>query len=143
MPWKSVTYRSLTFALPPDLALDVLPDGQLDGPLTDLGQVGAGKSFGDASQVVEVDLAGDRSLPQVGPKDGAATRLVRKGNVDQLIETARAKDGRIDDVGSEINEIRLIPTLSIETGDFDFHCVRCWSSSENNPTRFVSNFLNH
>ena len=88
----------MSLALLPDLRLDVLTDGQLDGALTNLSQVGTGEALRDSGQVVDVDLFGDRGLPQVGAKNGDSAGLVRKWNVDQLIETARTEDGGVDDV---------------------------------------------
>ena len=92
------TYGSLSLALFLDLPLDVLPDGQLDRALANLGEIGSGEPFGNASQVIKVDLFGNRGLSQVGAENRDSARLVGKWDVDQLIETAWTKDGRIDDV---------------------------------------------
>ncbi len=84
----TATYRGLPSFFFLNLCFDVLSDGQLDGALTDLGQVGSGKALSHPGQVVEVHLLGDGGLPQVGPQDGDSAQLVRKGNVDELIKSA-------------------------------------------------------
>lgn len=48
------------------------------------------------SDIVEVDLLGDGRLAQVGAQDRLARLLVRQRDVDELIQTARTEDGRVD-----------------------------------------------
>lgn len=42
----------------------------------------------------------DRTLAKVGLQDADPALLVRQGDVDELIQTARSQDGRINDVWS-------------------------------------------
>merc|ERR1719219_2299419 len=44
--------------LPPDLSVDALPDGELAGPLADLGQISPGETLGHLSQEGQVNLLG-------------------------------------------------------------------------------------
>ena len=78
----------LSLLLLPDLGVDALSDGELAGPLADLGQVGAGESLGHLGQEGQVDLLGDGALPEVGLEDGHPGALVRQRDVDELVETA-------------------------------------------------------
>ena len=108
-----VTYRCGSFPLLPDLGLDAFPDGQFAGSLTDLGQIGAGESFGHSGQEGQVDSLLQRRLPQVGLQDGHSGRFVGQRNVDQLIQSARSKDSRVDDVrsvgGADDEDVLLRP----------------------------------
>ena len=79
----------LSLLLPPDLGVDALPDGELAGPLADLGQVSTGEALGHLGQEGQVDLLGDGALPQVGLQDGHPGSLVRQRDVDELVQTAR------------------------------------------------------
>ena len=84
-------YRFLHLLLPPDVGLDGLPDCKLAGTLADFREVGAGEAASHLGEVGDVHLVGNRRLSEVGLQDGHPGRLVRQRDVNQLIQTARAK----------------------------------------------------
>ena len=108
---SSLSFSFLTFhagvgfcfsrPLPFDIDGDALSDGQLAGALADFRQVGAGEAVEDLGQVGEIHFLVDGRLAQASPEDGESGRLVGQRDVDQLIQTAGTKDGRIDNVRSE------------------------------------------
>ena len=103
------THRLLLLLLPLDIGVDTLsdgelqlqqlqqlqlqqlqlPDGELAGPLADLGQVGAGESLGHLGEVGDVDAVRHGRLAEVGLEDGQPAAVVREGDVDQLVKTSR------------------------------------------------------
>lgn len=83
------TYHFLFLLLPPDVRLDRFPDGELAGPLADLGEIGAGEAAGHLCQVRNIHILGHRGLAQVGLQDVHAGTVVGQRDVDQLIQAAR------------------------------------------------------
>ncbi len=49
---------------------------------------------------VQVDIRSDRRLAQGGGEDGQTRRLIRQGDIDELIETTGTHEGRVDLVRS-------------------------------------------
>ena len=81
-----------------DVALDVLPDGELARALANLSQISSGEALRHLGHVLQFDLVAEGSLPQVGPKDVQAGRLVGQRDVDELVEATGTKNGRVNDV---------------------------------------------
>ena len=70
-------------------------------PLANLSQISAGESDGRLCEEREVEILGDGRLAEVGPEDLETGGLVGQGDVDQLIQSSRTKDCRVDDVRSK------------------------------------------
>ena len=108
---KKKTYSSLSLAFFSDLRFDIFSDGQFDCALTDLGKIGAGKSFGHAGKIVQINLFRDGSLSEVSPEDGDTAGLVWKWDVNQLIQTTGTKNGRINNVGSVFERVKKLQVI--------------------------------
>ena len=90
---------SCTFTF--DILLNVFSDGQLDGSLTDLGQIRARKSFGDFSHITHVHGFSHWSFPQIGFQNGTSGGFIGQRDIDQLVKTSRTQNSRINDVRSK------------------------------------------
>ena len=95
----------LSLRLHLDVLLDRFADRQLARTLADLGQVGAGEADRRPSEEGQIEVFGDRRLAQIRLEDLVAARLVRQRNVGQLVESARAHDGRVDDVRTAVGRL--------------------------------------
>mmetsp|Transcript_8630 Transcript_8630/g.23422 ORF Transcript_8630/g.23422 Transcript_8630/m.23422 type:complete len:303 (-) Transcript_8630:1626-2534(-) len=94
-----------------DIPLNGLPDSVFACTLADFRDVGTGEALGDLGKVVEVHVEGHRRLPQRRLEDLLPGRLVREGDVYQLIQSPRAHQRRVDDVrpvGGTDDEDRLL-----------------------------------
>mmetsp|Transcript_20519 Transcript_20519/g.36817 ORF Transcript_20519/g.36817 Transcript_20519/m.36817 type:complete len:441 (+) Transcript_20519:3071-4393(+) len=85
---------------PLNVLLDVFADRGLARALTDLGDVGAGESVGEAGEGVEIHVASHGRLAETGLEDLEPGFVIRQRNVDQLVQTTGAKESRVDDVGT-------------------------------------------
>merc|ERR1711988_580977 len=83
-----------------ELLFNVFSDGQLDGSLTDLGQIRARKSFGDFSHITHVHGFSHWSFPQIGFQNGTSGGFIGQRDIDQLVKTSRTQNSRINDVRS-------------------------------------------
>jgi hypothetical protein len=53
--------------------------------LADFSEIGSREAVGDVADEVEIDVASDGSLPQVGLENAETGGLVGEGNVDELV----------------------------------------------------------
>src|SRR5207302_4962340 len=81
-----------------DLAL-ALTGCEQGGLVNEVREVGAGEARGLRCEVVEVDLAGKRLAAGVDLEDAPPALAVGAVDHDLAVETARAQQRRIEDVG--------------------------------------------
>lgn len=70
-------------------------------PLANLSQISTGESDGGLREEREVDVLGDGRLAEIGLEDLETRGFVGQRDVDQLIQSSRTKDCRVDDVRSK------------------------------------------
>eukprot|EP00906_Rhabdomonas_costata_P002090 RCo003296 len=103
-----------------DLLRNAFLDRQLAGPLADRGDIGTRKPVGLLCQEHKVHIGCDRGLPQDGLENVDAGLFVRQGDVDQLVQSPRPHDRRIDDVrpvGGTDDEHALLGAHSVHLGE--------------------------
>ena len=66
-------------------------DCALGSLLADFGDVSSREAVSELGNEVEIDILGDGCLAKVGLENAQARGLVRKRNVDQLVETSLSK----------------------------------------------------
>ena len=81
--------------------LDGLADCQFAGTLANLGNVSAGETNGHLGEEGQIHVLGNRGLSQRSLEDLETAGLIRQWDVDELVQTAGTKNGRIDDVGTK------------------------------------------
>ncbi len=70
-------------------------------PLANLSQISAGESDSGLCEEREIDILRDGRLAEIGLEDLETGGLVGQGDVNQLIQSSRTKDCRVDDVRSK------------------------------------------
>ena len=101
--------RSSTLAF--DVALNTFSDGKLACTLANFRDVSARKAIRETCESVHVDIRSKGRLAKVCLEDREPGFLVRKWNVNELIETTRTHECRVNDirsVGGTNDENRLL-----------------------------------
>lgn len=95
------TTAFLLLLLLSDLLLDALTNSQFTGTLADLRDISSREADSALRQEGHVHVGGYGCLAEIGLEDLETRGFIGQGNVDELVETARTKHGRVDDVRSE------------------------------------------
>ena len=79
---------------------DGFADSGLGGSLAELGHIGSGEAFALGSEEIKIDVGGYGTLSEHGLDNADPRGLIRKGDIDQLIETTGSNKSLIKNFGS-------------------------------------------
>mmetsp|Transcript_2596 Transcript_2596/g.7814 ORF Transcript_2596/g.7814 Transcript_2596/m.7814 type:complete len:353 (+) Transcript_2596:315-1373(+) len=85
---------------PLDILHDGLSNGHLAGPLADFGQVSSRVTLRCPCNGRQVDISGNRTLPQCCLEDGDTRVVIWQRNVHELVEPSGTHDCGVEDVRS-------------------------------------------
>src|SRR5213079_1918902 len=72
--------------------------GEQGGLVGEVGEFGAGHARGRTGDLAEVDVGGERDVAGVDLEDGLTAAAVGRRDVDDPVEAAGARQGRVEDV---------------------------------------------
>jgi hypothetical protein len=87
--------------------------------LADFSEIGAREAVGDVADEVEIDVASDGSLPQVGLENAETGGLVGEGNLDDLVQSSGTEQRLVHDfrsVGGSNDEDVLFGADTVHLG---------------------------